>query len=271
MANSTLEEMTINKQNQLIINSKIIIDDWRPFRPYTVKTKLNAEIATNSRKITKNNNLEIEELMKLAEIDSKEYISKLIDLNFMNDTINKESFHINYSITKSKDECWDRTICFEGSNYKVYFVDDAVEYYANKINELKARRIKDSYNYSTNLIDSMKVKNLVLEVSDGFDFMMKNYCLYSGKENSSGIVTLPRTLCYHTDLDRNCMVNDADIENMLSIIDTYTLIYGPIRYFTYTSDELLASSSNRNGDIKIKGINKAPELVKKISSLQERN
>lgn len=279
MKNTNIDKMITMKQKELIVvvKEKIINDkkevrldlkarwisppitDYISIQPFTLDTHHNLT------------SLEKNEMIALAKNDCKEFISELINLNFKNDLINSEQIGANIILPARFQRFYDKCVCFASENYTIYFVDDAIEYFSNKIAELKLRRIEDSYTYAAKTIDSGIVKNLKLNVFDGFNFRKHNYCWYDANDDYYRMQTEPSNVLYYQTTLENGKTNTKDIENMVNIIDKYVLCNGPIKYISAFSTELFAKRNVYSQDyIKINGIDEAPELVKKINSLYKR-
>lgn len=279
MKNTDIHEMIIKKQKELIVDVKEkIINDKKEVR-LNLKARWISPPITNYISIQpftldiehSLTSLETKEMIALAKNNPKDFISELINLNFKNELINSEKTGTNIILPSRFQRFYDKCVCFESENYTVYFVDDAIKYFSDKINGLKLRRIEDSYTYAVKTIDSGIVKNLKLNIFDGFDFRKHNYCWYDANDDYYRMQTEPSNVLYYRTTLENEKTNVKDIENMVNIIDKYVLCHGPIKSISTCGTELFARRNAYSQDyIKINGTDKAPELVKKINLLYER-
>ena len=149
-----------------------------------------------------------------------------------------------------------------------------LKYLSDKISELKLRRIEDSRTYAIKTIETGKVQNLKFRFFDSFLWKKKNCCIYDANDDYYHMKAEPKHVLYYCiNPDDEKKTDPADIKNMIDILDKFVLVHGPIKYISYTTKELIASSCDYiDSTIKIDGLDNAPEeLVDKVLSLRGRN
>ena len=220
--------------------------------------------------------IRINELMRLAEIDFYEYVSQLIEINFQGELINKCEYGTDLLLPIRINGGCSRYISFSNQNFSVYFIDNAINYFTDKIQELKSRRLKDNYTYSSEVIESGKISNLMLSFTDSSSWQRASYCLFRKNayflvhpEDSSNISDkkeLPDVL--QICLDTDYKYDQEEIISVLEIIDKFVSINGPIKKIYYANNSLVAVGGNeKECFIEIEGTDKTKQIVKKITSL----
>ncbi len=272
-----LKELINTKQKGLIIVGK------KPFSTEKGKIKIDLMAIIDNKNQDESfreyHNLSserINELIKLAEIDFYEYVSQLIEINFQEELINKCEYGTDLLIPVKIDGGYSRYISFSSQNFSVYFIDNAINYFADKIQELKSRRLKDNYTYSSEVIESGKISNLMLSFTDSSFWQRASYCLFRENayfpvhpEDSSNISDkkeLPDVL--QICLDTDYKYDQKEIINILEIIDKFVSMNGPIKKIYYANNSLVAVGGNeKECFIEIDGTDKNKQIVKKITSL----
>lgn len=276
------EQMITKKQNRLIIVGKEQIVDGRKEIKCDLKARWISPSSENVISIQpftldtehKLSGSEIGNLIELSKNNPKEYISELVNLNFKNDLINMEATGTSHLLPSRFERFYKSCVYFAGDKYQVYFVDDAIKYLGDKISQLKLRRIEDSRTYAIKAIETGKVQNLKFRFFDGFSWNKETYCVYDENNENYCMATEPQhVLYYKICLDDEKKANPVDTKNMIDILDKFVLVHGPIKYISYTTKELIASSCDYiDSTIKIDGLDNAPEeLVDKVLSLRGRN
>lgn len=274
MKNISTKKMITKKQERLIIVGKEqVVDGKKEFRCNLKASCINS-LNRNSDTKHNLNNSEIRKLITLSKNNPREYISKLIDLNFAGDLINREATGTGYLLPFGFEKSHKKCVHFAGSKYEVYFVDETIKYLSDKISQLKSRRIDDSHTYAIKAIESGKVKNLKFRFSDGFSWDKETYCLYDENNENYCMETEPEhVLYYKIGLDDEKKVNPTDTKNIIDIIDKFVLVRGPIKHVFSSPKELITSSyDDVDSAIKIDGLDNAPvEVIEKVLSLRGRN
>lgn len=280
MQKASTEQMITKKQKQLIIVAKECTVDGRKgikcdLKASWVSPSSEHEISVQPFTLDTEHKLsssEIRDLIELSKNNPKEYISELINLNFRNDLINWEATGTSHLLPTRFERFYKNCVRFTGDKYKVYFVDDAIEYLSDKISELKLRRIDDSRTYAIKTIETGKVQNLKFSFFDSFPWKKENSCIYDDNDDYYCIKTEPKhVLYYRINPDDEKKTDSADVKNMIDILDKFVLVHGPIKYISSSTKELIARSNGYiDGIIKIDALDNAPrELVKKIYSLKQ--
>ncbi|MBE6147123.1 MAG: hypothetical protein E7168_02180 [Firmicutes bacterium] len=203
---------------------------------------------------------EREYLLSLWNFNPKEYIYRIIIKNIENRLLLECLEGSNHILPNEHQQDYQKAIRFSTGNFQIYFVDDAVEKFRNHIIKLVDKNHSDSICHIKNQIFSNDCRNLVLDLRDSDEHKSGRQVFYSKDEGL--FKNSDFTLYYRVFSDLG--LSEIELKELEEIMDIYVQKNGTFYSMEYDGEEFVGNSF---GNLKIKGIKKYPELIKKAHQL----
>lgn len=269
MKNIKVGESLNQKLSNIIIVCKEKEKDGKRGTQVTVKMQQHSKplyveeiVAFKERNII---NLDINEMLELSQTNPKLYCEKLILAQFGDSPILEEKKGTNCILPTRFQRFYENAVSFENHDFSVYFTDLSIKYFDDFIKKLSFKRKEDSLNYALEMINKGKVRNLKINLFDGFDFKKYNYCYYDTNEDRFNLD--PKNVLYYTicnDEDGN--LDKQDLENIKKILDEFSKYHSGLNRASWNCDEIVAYGK-KGGSLLIESHKKDPELLEQVCKL----
>ena len=206
----------------------------------------------------------IDELVSLAKNEPRRYVEELVRLNTKNHLLLTEQEASSYLLPSSMRGHYQKCKFYEGENYRVCFVDKAIDDFSCFLEELTEKRRRDSYTFMQEQLEKQTVKNLHIYIHP----FTEVYSTSSGITlDEEPLLPTPPALYYSVieNLDRTIPEEEmAVVDNM---IEFFVQVNGTFNWGKFNEEELVLYNT---GSLKIEGIQWAPLVVEKAKSYMKK-
>ncbi len=247
----SVSDMTVQKHNQTYIIKKDRSSRQRPV------LDIRASLLKEKHDLTPER---LEELVTLAKNAPRKYIEELIKLNTKDHLLLTKQEGNAYLLPSQMKNHYHKCKLYEGENYRVCFVDNAIEDFSSFIEELTQKRRNDSYTFTKKHIEEQTVKNLHIYIHPFTD-------IYSVSEgiilDKSPLLPTPPALYYSVVQDLDQTISEEEVVLMNNMIDSFVQVNGYFEWGKYNHREMVLYNK---GSLKLEGIQLVPSVVEKAKS-----
>ena len=255
MKNIGVNEFINIRPGCLMITCKEIFKNNKQGYNYALK-KINV---SNGKQINLTEN-ERMDLIKLSELDSKQFIEELINIHLKDEQIIEFNEGNSYLLPSRFRQFYDKCVNICTEDYEIYFNDLAITKFKDTILKLNDRSKIDSINYVKAKLVEKKVNHMHLSFDEIDEFKKCRSAWYADEKElyfqpfSSVFYTVPISNEGDIDLD--------DLNNILELINYFTEYKEIPKYCDYNDNEMVIYYNN--GSLKIVGLDKNQDIKKKI-------
>lgn len=203
-----------------------------------------------------------EKLIDAMKKDTTLFLEKIIDWHLENEKIlsyikgNNLLLPTNYQ--RLHNECVE--ICTQ--DYKLYIADKAIERCSNIVYKLSERSKRDCFKFVMGKLNSLHAEHLYISLGSSNDQIGR--CVSFEGEDELHIYIPDNTVSYNIYPKEDGTYDEDDINNILTLIETFTHKRGMFRYGKNNLTNLVMYN---NGSLKIEGIDKDKRIVEKAKTL----
>lgn len=200
----------------------------------------------------------VSKLTEAHKIGTPEFISKLVELNTQDSILTESSSGSSYLLPEYYQRFYQNAVRFSSEKCNIYFADMAIHQFKKTIYALDEKCRQDSLKFVRAKLESHEVN--AMSVS-----LLSSDCERSLRvgleEKTDHTVSLVR----HIPQDK--AVCPKDIQELLQAIEIFAEVNGMFHQIAVGENNIIAYNQ---GNIKITGLEKAPELKEKVLEIYKR-
>lgn len=250
-----VRDMTIRKHNQIYIIKKDRSSRQCPVLDVRASLLHEKQCLTPER---------VEELVALAKNEPRRYVEELIRLNTKDHLLLTEQEGNSYLLPSHMRGHYQKCKLYEGEDYRVCFVDKAIEDFSCFFEELTKKRRSDSYTFMKEHLEKQTVKNLHIYLHPFTE-------VYSTTEgitlDEEPLLPTPPALYYSVIENLDQTIPEEEVTMMNNMIDSFVQVNGYFNWGKFNEEELVLYN---RGSLKIEGIQLAPSVVEKAKSYMKK-
>ena len=250
-----VRDMTIQKHNQTYIIKKDRSSRQRPV------LDVRASLLKEEHSLTPE---KLEELVTLAKDTPHRYVEELVRLNVKDHLLLTEQEGNSYLLPSSIRKDCQKCKLYEGENYRVCFVDNAIDDFSSLCEELTQKRRQDSYTLAEKQLENQKIRNLQIYIHPFTEAYSVNEGLVLDEEP---ILPVPKALYYSVIQNLDRTLPDAELALVNQLIDFFVQAYGYFEWGKFNREEIVLYNG---GSLKIEGTQYAPLVLEKAKSYMKK-
>ena len=250
-----VRDMTIQKHNQTYIIKKDRSSRQRPV------LDVRASLLKEEHSLTPE---KLEELVTLAKDTPHRYVEELVRLNAKDHLLLTEREGNSYLLPSSIRKDYQKCKLYEGDNYQVCFVDNAIDDFSSLCEELTKKRRQDSYTLAEKQLENQKISNLHIYIHPFTEAYSTNEGISLDEEP---ILPTPKALYYSVIQNLERTIPEAELTIINQLISSFVQANGYFEWGKFNREEIVLYNG---GSLKIEGIEYAPSVVEKAKSYMKK-